>query len=314
MPVFRIEDLLVVIHQLRAGGVSGTDGISGSAGKGVIILGLQTYAAHAVGVDKAQNTGSQRPVQVVPLGIWLEPDALQLHPLPLGDLVSLRIDLAVDEAADLIGNRLVRPLLQDLILGIGALHPLFDGPLLQIQDPAESLGDVVLIPKDRRRVSLALIRRLLCCFFLCFLLAGDKFFDIQRRQQHRFRRGGNGQCVEASVINAAPGGVDHGAAGLLLDGFFLQYAVLTDLDVIELPEQHRKGHDAQQQHDQHRPAADDLIGPPGRVAFSPGIGCHRVLLSGAIQQRRGVRRRRLLTPRCVTTYLFQVQSKYSTTA
>ena len=34
----------------------------------------------------------------------------------------------------------------------------------------------------------------------------------------------------------------------------------------------------------------------------------------AIQQRRGVRRRRLLTPRCVTTYLFQVQSKYSTTA
>ena len=314
VPVFRIEDLLVVVHQFRAGGVSGTDGIPGSAGKGVIVLGLQAHAAHAVGVYKAQNAGSQRSVQVVPLGGWLEPDALKLYPIRFRHLIAVRVDLAVDETANFVGNRLIRPLLDVPIVIVGLGHPGFQSLLFHAQNAAEALGDVGLIPQDRGCVSLSLIRRLLGGLLLLFLLALHKLRDPHWRDVYVLRRGGDGQRVEVSVINGAPGGVDHGAAGLLLDGFFLQYAVLADLDVIELPEQHCKGHDAQQQHDQHRPAADDLIGPPGRVAFSPGIGCHRVLLSGAIQQRRGVRRRRLLTPRCVTTYLFQVQSKYSTTA
>ena len=314
VPVFRIEDLLVVVHQFRAGGVSGTDGIPGSTGKGIVVLGLQTHTAHAVGVYKAQNAGSQRSVQVVPLGGWLEPDALKLYPIRFRHLIAVRVDLAVDETANFVGNRLIRPLLDIPIVIVGLGHPGFQSLLFHAQNAAEALGDVGLIPQDRGCVSLSLIRRLLGGLLLLFLLALHKLRDPHWRDVYVLRRGGDGQRVEVSVINGASGGVDHGAAGLLLDGFFLQYAVLTDLDVIELPEQHCKGHDAQQQHDQHRPAADDLIGPPGRVAFSPGIGCHRVLLSGAIQQRRGVRRRRLLTPRCVTTYLFQVQSKYSTTA
>ena len=72
------------------------------------------------------------------------------------------------------------------------------------------------------------------------------------------------------VVDRAPGRGDDGASGLLGHSLFLQFVVLTDLQVEELQKQRPEGDNTQQRHDQHRPGPDDLIGPPGGVRLSSG--------------------------------------------
>ena len=51
--------------------------------------------------------------------------------------------------------------------------------------------------------------------------------------------------LQIAVIDGAPGGADHRTAGLLVNGLFLQFLVLADLQVIQLPEERGKAHNAQ---------------------------------------------------------------------
>ena len=130
MAVFRIIVLLIGVQQRRAGGIPGADGITGRAGEGIVILGFQSYAALVFIIDKAQHAGGQRAVEIVPLGGGLEPDALKLHPILLRHLVSLRVDLAIDKAAHLIGNVLLRLFFDIPVVIVGLGHPLFQRFLL----------------------------------------------------------------------------------------------------------------------------------------------------------------------------------------
>ena len=274
MAVFRVVILFIGIQQSRTGGVSGADGIACGAGEGIVILGFQAHAALVLVIYKAQHAGGQGAVEVVPLGGGLEPDPLELHLILFRHLIAVRVDLAVDEAADLVGNVLLRLLFDVPVVIVGLGHPGFQGFLFHAQDAAEALGNVGLVPEDGSRVSLPPVRRFLGGLFLLFLLAFHELRDPHGGDVYVLRRGGDGQGVQAAVIDGAPGGGHHRAAGLLLHGTALKLIVPEDLQIIEPPEKDRKRHHAQNQHDQRRPAADHLVGPAGRVTFSAKILRH----------------------------------------
>ena len=89
------------------------------------------------------------------------------------------------------------------------------------------------------------------------------------------------------VVNRSPGGGHCVFSGLLDGGLSPQFIVPPDLQIIQLPKEHGKGTHAQQQHHQQGPAANHLIGPAGRIAFSMGIlgiACHRSSLSRAARR------------------------------
>ena len=274
MAVFRVVILLIGIQQSRTGSVSGADSIAGGAGEGIVIFCFQAHAALVLVIYKAQHTGGQGAVEIIPLGGRLEPDPLELHPLLFRHLIAVGVDLAVDKAADLVGNVLLRLLFDVPVFVVGLGHPGFQGLLLHPQDTAEALGDIGLVPENGGRVGFPLVRRLLGGLLLLFLLTLHELRDPLGGDVHVLRRGGEGQGVQAAVINSAPGGGHHRAAGLLLHGPALKLIVPEDLQIIKPPEEDRKGHHAQKQHDQRRPAADHLVGPAGRVTFSAKILRH----------------------------------------
>ena len=267
--VFRIIVLLILIEHVVAVVVPGGDGKARGALKNAVVLGLQAHAAHIVIVDKAQHIGRQGAVGIIPLGVRLHVHTVDPHGafIRVGDqhglpividgrqLVALIVDLTVDELAHLVGNFLVHPLFHDLVGGAGFFHLLQDGLLIHFQDAAQAPGDVFGVPDLR----VALLRLLLQILLQSLGI-----------HEHIFRRSGHRQRMPVPVVDRAPGRGDDGASGLLGHSLFLQFVVLTDLQVEELQKQRPEGDNTQQRHDQHRPGPDDLIGPPGGVRLSSG--------------------------------------------
>ena len=271
--VFRVVILLILVKQVAAGGVFGGDCQSGGAGEDAVVLGLQAHAALVVAVHEADDVGGQGAVGVIPLGVRLHPNAPELHPLAFRHLVARVVDLAVDEAADIVGDLLVHLFLHHLILGEGALHFFQDGLLVHAQQPLQAPGDIGLVSDLAGDIGLSLFLGLRGGLLL-FPLLLHILHNVLGRDAHGLRRGGDGQRQAVAVIDRAPGRRDHGAAGLLGHGLFLQFIMLVDLQVVQLPKQQQKCDDAQQHHHQQRPAADHLVGPAGGFTFSGGCFCH----------------------------------------
>ena len=298
VPVLRVDDLLIVEGQVRVAGVLGGHGVAGGALQHVVELGLQAVGPLVLTVDKAHHVGRQGAVGVVPPGVQLQKDPLEgrrglfrirQQPGPAvlvdkGELPALIVDLAVHEAADLVGHVLLHPSGNPLILGRGHGRKTQDLLFLHAQDPAQAPGHIGLIQYPRGNIGLAGLLRLLPGSLIGLLLFSDKGRQLQRGDAYVFRRGGGGQGVVVPVINRPPGGGHRALPGLLAGSLVLEFVMPPDLQVVQLPKEHDKGDHAQQQHDDHRPAADHLVGPAGRFTFSRGPACHGASLSHAVRR------------------------------
>ena len=195
-------------------------------------------------------------------------------------LIALVVDLAVDEAADLVGDVLLRLLGQGLIHGVGLLHLGLDACLVDAQDPGKAPGDVGLVPDLGSDVDLALLGGL----GLGLLDGGDLVvhvvLDLLGGDIHRLRCCGDGQDMLVAVIDGATGGSDHGGAGLLVHGLGLELLPAVHLEVVEADKENDKDKDAQKQHHQHGAPVNGLVCPAGGIAFSFGIGGHSASLLG----------------------------------
>ena len=277
--------LLILVQKFRAAGVSRRDGKAGGSLQCSFILGFQTHATLIFAVDKANDIGRQFRIGVVALGVRLEPHAQNALLLLFGHFIALFIDLAVDESADLVGDILFGLLGQSFIHGIGLFHFRLNDRLVDIQDAGKTPGNISLIPKARRIVGLPLLGGLQCSLLDVLFLLFHVFQDLFGRDVHRFGGGGNGQHMLIPVVNRAAGSRDHGAAGLLIHRFGTKVIVLVDLQIVKLQKQHHKGHNAQKRHHQNGPAADDLVGAAGGIAFSFGTDWHRGTSLGDHEKR-----------------------------
>ena len=296
--VLRVDDILVVEGQVRVAGVFCGHSVAAGALQHVVELGLQAVGPLVLAVDKAHHVGRKGAVGIVPPGIQLQEDPLegrgglgwvgQQAGLSLfvdkGELPSLVVDLTVDEAAHLVRHVLLHPFADDLVLRLGFGGHLENILLRHAQDPAQPPGHIGLIQNHRRDIGLAGLDCLLLGLFIGLLLFLDIGCQLQGRNAHVLRRGRGCQGMIIPVIDRPPGSGHHALPGLLHGRLGLQLVMPPDLQVIQLPEEHDKGAHAQQQHDDHRPAANHLIGPAGRFAFSRGITCHGSSLSHAVRR------------------------------
>ena len=279
--VLRVKILLILEQQGLVAVVLGRDGHAGFAGEVAVVFGLQAHAAFVVDVHKADHIGRHGVVGVIPLGIRLQVHSGEAVPLALGNLVPLPINLPVDKFPDFVRRLLLHLPAQNDISGLCVFHLFFNGFLVHPQDAAQPLGDVNLVPDGLPGIGLPFFqgpgRRLV----LRLLLVLDELADPHGVQDHHLRRSGTGQDIVVLVVYGSPGGVDGDLPGLLVDGPGRHLVVAVDLEVVELPEQQQKSSDAQHQHHQQGPPADDLIGPPGGFALpvqgwgSGGVICHR---------------------------------------
>ena len=272
--VFRVVVLLILIQQVCIFGILGGHRQAGSSLQLAFVLGLQTYAALIFRVHKSNDIGGQGTIGIVPLGVRFHIYAPQLDLLPFRNRISFVINLTVDEFAHFIRGRLFGPEFDDLVLRIGLLHFFQDRTLIHSQDPAQPPGNIGLIPNFRSSVGCSVFCRLGLSLRLLGFLRVHIFLNFLGRDEHRLRCGGQRQRREIPVVDCAAGGRNDGAAGLLGNRLLLQVLMLTDLQIIELPEQRHKRTHSQQNHYQHGSAANHLIGPAGRVTFSAGIDCH----------------------------------------
>ena len=192
-------------------------------------------------------------------------------PVFRGQFVALLVNQPVDEAAHLIRHFPLRLLFDRLILGPGFFHPLFDGRLIHVQNPAEAARDILLVQNLRRRVGFMFLFRAGRRLFRRLPLLFDKRLNFQRGDVHRLRRRGDGQRKAIAVINGTSGCRHHGAARLLAGSPLLKLLMPLNLQIEQFPEQHPERHHAQQQHNPHGPGTDDLIGPPRAVNFPAAV-------------------------------------------
>ena len=173
--VLGVVVLLVLVEKGLAVHVLGGDGEARGPLQLLLIQRLGAVGPLVFAVDEADHVGGQGGVGIEPLGVGGEVDAPQGDPVLLpvlrrqgpalgilgDDDVPLLVDLAVDEAADLVGGLLVRLFHQPLILGIGLLHPRQNPVLFEAQNSGQALGYIVLIASLEIGGSVALLLILL---------------------------------------------------------------------------------------------------------------------------------------------------------
>ena len=130
--VFRVVIFFVGVEHVVAHVVPGRDHKARLALQLLLIAGLQAVKAGVVRAHKAHDMGGQGAVGIVSLGI-----SDQIHAV---DVVLLQ------KGTDLVGQRFLRPQLEHLVLGVGALHLLVNALRVQIQDPGQVIHQQVRRP------------------------------------------------------------------------------------------------------------------------------------------------------------------------
>ena len=183
--------------------------------------------------------GGQIAVGIVPLGVGGQEHALDL--------------VVVDVLPHLVGHILLHTVLQHLIHGIGPGHLFQDALLADVQDIGQCVGQSLLGPSHG------------------ILFVVQRVVDLLGRQENSLRRGGDGQNIAGGVIDGAPVGVDHAAAGLLADGLGLQLLMAGDLQGIQLEKQHDEHTDAHNEHQHEGAGLDHPVGPADGFILPVGI-------------------------------------------
>ena len=261
---------LVAGEHLGAVVLLGGDHPAGLPRQLALILGLDAVGAPVavVDVDPADDLGGQGAVGVDPLGVGQEVD-------PGIEAVLLL------EGPDGLGDAVVHPPLEDLVLGGGVLHALEDGVGLHPQDLRQALGHELLVPAGHggalRAGELFALGRLLLPRLGLGLLRRQ---DVLGGDDHVVDVGGHGQDIPLGIVDGAPGGGDQHVSGLLADGLLLVEAVVHDLDLPQLPQQGDKGHHAEHRHQKDGAAQDGpvLAAVGAALLVSALFLCHALLL------------------------------------
>ena len=237
--VLRIEVLGVLKQHVVLLVVLGGDHQTGFALQVLVVLRLQPVQAGVVGAHEADDMGGQIAVGIVPLGVGGQEHALDL--------------VVVDVLPHLVGHILLHTVLQHLIHGVGPGHLFQDALLADVQDIGQCVGQSLLGPSHG------------------ILFVVQRVVDLLGGQKDGLRRGGNGQNVAGGVIDGAPVGVDHAAAGLLADGLGLQLLMAGDLQGIQLEKQHDEHTDAHNEHQHEGAGLDHPVGPADGFILPVGI-------------------------------------------
>ena len=184
-------------EQLRPHGVGGPDGSAGTAGKGLVVSGLDALQAVVIRAHEANQMAGQGGIGVIALGVRLQTDAPQAVP--------------VLEGPDFVGLFLFQ------LPGHGhipaALLPgfLIDLIIADAQNLRQAPGDQVPV--------LAV------------------HLNLLGAEVHIVHRGADRQGVHIGVIDgAAHSGAGHGAQ-LLLDGHALVFFMVEDLQLVQSGQQ-----------------------------------------------------------------------------
>ena len=272
--------LLIFREHIPLIGGLGRNHQAGLALQLVFIACFQTVQAGIFAAHEADHMGGQRAVRIVALGVR--------HHVYAANVVF------IDQFAYLVGQLFLRPQLDDLVLRVGVVHPLQDTLLVYIQNPRQLSSQKFLCPLGR--------------IFLVVL----RFLDLHRREEHRFRRGGDGHDIAVAVVDRPAARRHHRTAHLLVGGLGLQRLMLHDLQIVQLEKQYHKQQHAHDQHQHKGAALDHAVCAPDFFRFTHGILRHAFRLPVSLMPSKE-QEVTLLTP-CVFSLYGAAHLKYSTAA